>query len=109
MNGAAISLSGSIYSTEPIHRIYFTLKRHKIIRTCIRVIGSGVSLKERQPSTELRRRLCRGNWGCDEKRQKERTIDADCVKVLGWWWRGQLLSAGRGKPGRTFIAASAES
>ena len=41
-----------------------------------RMIGwmCGVSLKERQPSTELRRRLgvdSRGNWGCEEKRQTE--------------------------------------
>ena len=34
----------------------------------------GVSMRERQPSTELRRRLgvdCRGYLGCDEKMQND--------------------------------------
>ena len=30
----------------------------------------------------------------------ERKDDANCVRrVLGWWWKGRLLSAGRGRPG----------
>ena len=94
----------------------------------------GVSPKERQPSTELRRRLGVEATGDVMRRGRlrwhghvERKHNADYVKtctrlvvegkapvvrprktwqnthVLGWWWRGRLLSSGRGRPGRTLM------
>ena len=70
----------------------------------------GVSLKERQLSTELRRRLGvepRGNWGCDEKKPTEgawtyveRMHHAYYVKVCT-----RLVEAGKalvGRPSKTW-------
>ena len=57
----------------------------KMERTEMRMIRwlCDVSLKERQPSTELRR--CRSNWGCDEKKQTE------VVRICGKKGRCQFI------------------
>ena len=53
---------------------------------------------------------CRRNWGCYEKRWtevtsmdmwKETTMPIMWRNVLGWWWRGRRLLAGRRRSGRT--------
>ena len=63
----------------------------------------GVSLKERQPSTELRRR--RGVEAMRDMMRRGRLMwhgqnDADYVQA-GWWLRGWRLPVGRGRPGVT--------
>ena len=65
-----------------------------------------VSLKERQPITELR---CLGVGAIGDVMRRRQTEEAVTsgkkgrrrLQALGWWCSGRHLSAGRGRPGRT--------